>query len=285
MKSKTSLQLSVILGAIVFMMAGLSSVYAVSCGDVLDSGGTVVLDTDLACSTNVVLTVTNGTILDLNGHTLRGNRVGTGVILDGAGSGLKNGTIWRNAVSVVLKGTGGHLVRNVTIHGGDVAIDSRSDGNVIENCKADTLRGSAFDIGGNKNWLINNIVNGANGDGFIIYGGNTCLLWNKASGADGGGFHVFSSNNKLLRNIADANSQLSESGILVDGGNNWLIRNRARRNTLSGITVEGRNNRMIRNRAKDSTYSFDLVDTNTDCDGNIWKKNFFGTRDPATCIE
>ena len=83
MNNKNRTQLIAILGA--FTMAALSSVYAVSCGDVLASGKRVVLEADLTCSTDdPALTVTNGTILDLNGHTVGGNRNGFGVILDGA---------------------------------------------------------------------------------------------------------------------------------------------------------------------------------------------------------
>ena len=282
MKNKTELQLSVILGAFIFMMFGMSSVYAVSCGDVLASGKTVVLGADLTCTTeDPALTVTNGTVLNLNGHTVRGNGNGFGVILDGAGSGLKNGTIENTDAAVILTGMGGHLVRNLTVTNCNDGIASLSDGNVIEKCKAIGIVYDGFFIEGNGNWLIKNIATGSH-SGFFLFGSNTSLLRNRAVENRGNGFEVNSDNNKFLRNVSDGNT--NGNGFLVNGDSNWLVHNRARENKLAGIAVSKEDNRLIRNRTKNNE-EVDLTDVHADCRGNIWKKNFFGTRIPATCIK
>ena len=282
MKNEIRLRLVAILGA--FMMAGLSAVYAVSCGDVLASGGTVVLGADLTCSTDdPVLTVTNGTKLDLNGHTVSCDSGNSGIFIDGAGSVLKNGTITGGCFrGVILEGTGGHLVRNVKVTNSDIGIESRSDGNVIEKSKAIGIAEDGFIITGNNNWLINNLAQG-NDSGFYILGSNTCLLRNKALDNQSGlGFDISSDHNQLLRNVSKSNT--NGSGFGVSGDNNWLVRNNAKENERDGIGVSGEDNRLIRNRAKDNE-DFDLADSNPGCDGNIWKKNLFGTRNPAGCIE
>ena len=297
MENKIGFQTIVFFGA--FIMASVSSIYsnAVSCGDVLDSGKTVVLESDLNCA--ISLTVTNGTTLDLNGHTFScGANFPGGIILDGAGSVLKNGTIDGECLpNVSLKGIGGHLVRNITItRGVDEAFVSESNGNVIENCNI-TSDADGFKIFGNHNWLINNLVSTSR-KGFVIDASNTCLLRNKAYGNDEDGFIISSINSQLLRNVADGNGDVfgphgEDLGFGLAIENSWLVRNGARRNSGDGIRVSGGNNLMVRNRAKDNgepslpdeDRGVDLVDANPDCDENIWKKNFFGTRDPDTCIE
>ena len=193
---------------------------------------------------------------------------------------MKNGTIENTDAAVILKGMGGHLVRNLTVTNCNDGIASLSDGNVIEKCKAIGIVYDGFYIEGNGNWLIKNIATDSQ-LGFSFYGSNTSLLRNRAVENRGNGFEVNSDNNKLLRNVSDNNSF---RGFAVTGDSNWLVRNHAQENERYGIRVSGENNRMIRNRAKNNE-DVDLADTHPDCNGNIWKKNFFGTRDPVTCIE
>jgi hypothetical protein len=88
----------------------------IQCGDVLGPGGRFELEHDLECG-NFGVTVRDGAILDLNGHIVacRPGSAFRCVVLTGTGAQLRNGAGQGGFhQSIVLEGTGGHTVRNVT---------------------------------------------------------------------------------------------------------------------------------------------------------------------------
>jgi hypothetical protein len=151
--------------------------HTIRCGDTLGPGGVFQLPADLDCGeVSPALTVRDGALLDLGGHTIRaGGQADDLVIrLDGRGAVLQNGTVEGPENGISLEGHGGHTVRGVKVNtDGTSGLVVQSDHNRLLNNSA----GSAivgFAIGGRKNLLVNNL--GLGQLGFAI-GGDANLLF------------------------------------------------------------------------------------------------------------
>lgn len=118
------------------------------------------------------------------------------------------------------------------------------------------------------------------------------------NGLDGVSLFNGANNNTLRNNSMDANglrtSARRGNGINLFGGanNNLIERNRVARNSDNGISVGSQNNRIRNNVALQNSAlpplnaavpTFDLRDTNLNCDNNQWVGNRFNTRNMA-CI-
>jgi len=136
------LPIAMLLGVLGIALGSVPPTYAhgIQCGDVLGPGGRFVLERDFACpqSNGPAITIRDGAILDLQGHlvTCSSGAIGC-VILTGRGAQLLNGAV--GAVqheNIVLKGDGGHTVRNVTSEFADRNILVQSDHNQLINVYA-----------------------------------------------------------------------------------------------------------------------------------------------------
>ena len=89
---------------------------AVNCGDIITT--TSQLTNDLHCTTNPALTLVGPASLDLNGFTVYGDFVtDNGIVLEGSGATLGNGTVTKfNRFGVILREGGNHIVKNVVSH-------------------------------------------------------------------------------------------------------------------------------------------------------------------------
>ena len=236
----------------------------IQCGDVLGPGGRFRLEHDLVCTLHA-LTV-DSALLDLNEHTVTCPHPSIDcIILTGVGAQLQNGTVeGGHHVSILVIGTGGHTVRNVTSTLVDGNIRVFSDNNRLINVMAESVFNPAFLINGDNNRLTNNsaFCIGLFGAGCIFVGG---------------------SGNHLVDNFATSTVSASmASGFQIAGHNNRLRGNEAINNEQRGIVVMGTGNDLRHNIAVDN--ALDLQDTNGDCAHNSWKHNVFATRAPA-CIE
>lgn len=256
-----------LLGALGIMLGSVTPAHAdvIQCGDVLGPGGRFELEHDLECNVHAV-TVRDGAILDLNGHIVEcPNGLGC-IILTGTGAQLLNGAV-RGFFhqSIVLEGSGGHTVRNVTSTAVDHNILVRSDQNQLINVYADSGFSPAFDIAGNHNRLIDNIAHC-----FILATAPGCIL-------------IEGDENRLINNFATSTTNVSRTASFsIIGNNNVLRGNRAIGNEEGpGIVVTGTGNRLTRNTALQNP--LDLQDTSGDCAQNTWRQNTFKTSDPD-CI-
>lgn len=264
----------------------------VMCGDTIgvDTPMNAKLRADLLCSTDPALTLAGGARLNMRGFTVECENDGIfGIVLQGAGARLQNGTVAGCFIGVDLAGTGSHHVRKVTSR------DNRSEG-----IEADS----------NDNWLVQNTAYGNGSDGFDTDGENNRLFRNLARD-NGDGFELDGNNNILVRSLAHNND---DKGIDFDGsdGNrvwfnivtsnrgpgigldrrsssNQIRGNKVKDNDGDGIFVEllepgeAGNNVVTNNRAFGN--ATDLVDQNPDCGNNVWRRNRFDTADPASCID
>jgi parallel beta-helix repeat protein len=258
-----------LLGALGITLGSATAAHAhdIQCGDVLGPGGRFELEHDLECGSHAV-TVRDGAILDLNGHIVACRPLGFEcIILTGAGAQLLNGAVeGRFDCAIILEGTGGHLVRNVTsVFPIDISIAVRSDHNQLINVMAESSASPAFSISGNHNRLTDSIAR----CGFLRFGG--CIT----VGGDG---------NRLIDNFATSTRlfDLDGGGFLIAGNNNVLRGNRAIGDEGPGILVTGTGNILSHNTALRNT--LDLQDTSGDCAQNTWRQNTFRTSDPA-CID
>jgi hypothetical protein len=201
----------------------------IQCGDVLGPGGRFALEHNLECDFHAV-TVRDGAILDLNGHIVA-CRPGRGiqcVILTGVGAQLLNGAVQGGFhESIVLEGTGGHTVRNVTstLVDNNILIGVQSDHNQLINVMAQSAFNPAFNIAGNNNRLTDNIAQ--------------CFEL-----AFGGCIRIHGDGNRLINNFATSTRAggPQNGGFLITGNHNVLRRNRAIRNEGPGIVVTGTGN-------------------------------------------
>jgi parallel beta-helix repeat protein len=258
-----------LLGTIGITLGSVTLAHAddIQCGDVLGPGGRFELEHDLECPRGPAVTVRDGAILDLNGHLVQCGPVTIGcIVLTGVGAQLLNGAV-RGALheNIVLEGTGGHTVRNVTSTFVDASIRVPSDNNRLINILADSSFNPAFIITGNHNLLSDNI---ARCFSMLFSGGCIAVTGNE---------------NRLIDNFATATAEAGRGfGFRIIGNNNVLRRNRATSNEHVGIIVTGTGNRLQRNTALENP--LDLQDTNGDCAQNTWEQNTFRTSDPA-CIQ
>lgn len=110
---------------------------------------------------------------------------------------------------------------------------------------------------------------------------------NTVSGSSSDGIRLTTavSASRVVNNVVRTNGRdgihLQESittGASAD--RNLVQNNQVGRNARDGIHVEGEENRILNNRSQENT-NIDLVDTNVDCDMNVWSGNMFGTADPS----
>jgi hypothetical protein len=131
---------------------------AIQCGDVLGPGGRFELRANLECDTGAV-TLRDGATLDLKGHIVACRQFGPCVVLTGAGARLLNGAVQGSEhESIVLEGTGGHTVRDVTSTLVDANVLVLSDHNRLINVMAESVESPAFIIIGNQNRLTDSIA-------------------------------------------------------------------------------------------------------------------------------
>jgi hypothetical protein len=240
----------------------------VQCGDVLGPGGRFTLEQDIVCQggTSVGVTVQDGAVLDLNGHTVNCSGLNGCVLLTGAGATLLNGKVQNAGLeNIRLGGTGRHTVRNVTSVFVDLSVIVTSDHNTLIDVVADGGLSSRFTISGHHNRLVNSIA--------------LCGLFGEAC------IRVEGDRNLLIGNVVTVGPD--HTGIEISGDNNVVERNRVIWIVASGtshpaIDVTGTGNRIMHNTAM-TEGATDLVDRNGDCTHNTWRRNIFVTSDPA-CI-
>lgn len=121
------LPIAMLLGVIGIALGSVTPTYAdgIQCRDVLGPGGRFELEHDLTCPFGLRITIQDGAVLDLHGHTVTcsGPAIEC-VVLTGTGAQLLNGAVGETLhFSIVLEGNGKHTVRNVTSEG--------ADGNII----------------------------------------------------------------------------------------------------------------------------------------------------------
>jgi parallel beta-helix repeat protein len=222
------------------------SAWAVQCGDVLVSAGTLVLDADLTCpnpdldSHRVGIEVLGGTILDLNGHTVScGADLGRAIRLRHAQ--LRNGTI-ANCDEGITVNDGVVVERVVFIHNTvGVRVNGGHDNTLRNNTAMENEYGFLVfpneedDTGPHDNVLINNLATRNSGSGFVIGKGRHNRLLGNTASLNGKGFVLNSADIFAKANVAEENLGVGFE-ILGDGE---LEGNIARRNGGEGFVVDG----------------------------------------------
>ena len=156
------LQIATLLGACGIALGSVTPAHAedIQCGAVLGPGGRFALKHDLDCGPSIAVTIQDGAILDLQGHivTCTGSTFPC-IRLRGTGAQLLNGAVdGGHHESIVLEGSGGHTVRNVTSTLADNNILVQSDHNQLINVYAASTINPAFHITGNHNRLTDSIA-------------------------------------------------------------------------------------------------------------------------------
>jgi parallel beta-helix repeat protein len=237
---------------------------AVSCGDVIPAGATVLLQADLICDeVETALVVKGPAVLDLNGFSIRckdtngnGREVIQGVALEGAGAVLRNGVVRDCRQAVAVRGTGRHQVIGVrALFWASDGFRVDSDRNHLTGNESMFNGGLGYAVRGKANVIAGNTATG-NRQGFDVEQRNTIEL-NVAAGNELTGFFVRSRNAKLRRNRALGSS----IGFQITGRNNLLERNQAESNRTGFVLTDlSKRNRLVGNEAEDSNISGFIVD-------------------------
>jgi hypothetical protein len=238
------------------------------CGDTLGPGGVFQLQADVDCEADLALTVRDGALLDLGGHTV--TALGTAVLLEGRGAVLQHGRAGGGGLATVrVAGDGGHTVRGIEATAREAAdgILVVSDHNhVLNNVGLGSNLG--LRIEGHHNLVAGNI--GLGQGAVIVTGDHNLLLNNHSPEGQHFGVRIEGDHNLLVGNQGRGVGE----GFVVRGDGNTVVGNLMTR-AETGILVQGEDNRLVRNTALENL--IDLVDAHDDCDGNVWHQNVFRT--------
>ena len=215
--------------AILLVLATPASATHVQCGDTLTSDTT--LDSDLVdCHPIGVQVIGPDITLDLNGHTIDGQRAGYGVWSFRDGFDIKNGTVREFALGVVFDGnleTSGHQVTGTAIADTDIALDaSNTNGIVLAGNLITSFRFFGIRLTGDEALVAGNLFEG---DGAALitgpFGGNddNVVTGNHFVGPRTGGGGLNGDRNLVSANVLQGVS----GGFAVTGTGNLVTLNTA----------------------------------------------------------
>ncbi len=207
----------------------------IKCGGTLGAGGTFVLTHDLTCLKDVedryrpALSVINGAILDLNGHTVTCDERHVGIAVVRAT--LLNGTVRGCGEGVTAHDS---VVTRMTLieNGWGVYLQGTDDNLIIANTAAGNGVGFGLEDGGERNTFIDNVAR-ANGSGFNSDSGiDNVFIGNRASDNLRSGFSLDGYRLTLVSNVAKRNRE----GFSFDSpGRLKLVGNMAKHNETHGF--------------------------------------------------
>jgi parallel beta-helix repeat protein len=142
---------------------------------------------------------------------------------------------------------------------------------------------------------VSEVTSTSNFFGFVVNGGfaagcnQSCpstkndFQGNTATFNDQHGFTMNGANDNTFRDNNASNNTNGDGLLLFIANGNDVRDNITNNNGDNGIAVGGTDNDIRHNTAQGNA-AFDLQDTNTNCGGNTWKLNTFGTAN-QTCIQ
>jgi parallel beta-helix repeat protein len=223
----------------------------IACGDTLP-WGYFRLSNDVVCadgdtSSSPAITLTRGTVLDLNGHTINCNQqIRDGILIEGTGNILFHGSVSGCTHGVHIRSNHNYIV-GVTAHDNrqrGFFVDD-SDNNHFVKCVAEANGQQGFDVrvpgengtGAVNNLFVNCVAVGNGRQGFNVEGPE-----GDVPGPD---------NNLFVNCVARENGRHGFKILLGDG--NHIRHSDALANCRDGIEVEaGDDNTIINNRAEDN---------------------------------
>jgi parallel beta-helix repeat protein len=285
---------------------GLSAVQADAAPVILGCGAVVTTDVVLGadigpCQDSAIVVGADNITVDLNGHQLFGTG-GTVVVHQAAGVfsdthrgvTVTNGTVHDMYHGVRIRAGSNNVVTRMTVRdnaGGDgIDIESSTDNVVSFNT---VFHNSGFagmttfntnslpGVLSARNTFTDNLVYANSSNGITVENGSGHVVRrNQVVSNTRDGISLF---NGVSGNLVESN-QVSSSGAnginVRTGANSNIVRlNQVTRSTLRGIQVGGQSNQILGNTAQGNLV--DLLDSNTNCDANVWSANRFGTATPS----
>jgi parallel beta-helix repeat protein len=236
------------------------------CSTVISQPGTYVVANDLSCffedgidivADHVILMLNNHQIVAFSDYGFFGNGISVGIGVQSGNSHVQ--ILGPGTITGFNGGVNFEQVSFSTVR--DVTATSNFFGIIVNGGFG---AGCAQACPSTKNVFQGNTATFNDQHGFTMNGANDNSFRenNASNNLNGAGLLVFTaSGNDLHANIANGNGG---SGISVSAGT-------ATDNTINGNTAQNNGN-------------FDLADLNTNCDGNVWKHNTFGSANQA-CIQ
>ena len=284
---------------------GLNAVQAGAAPVVLGCGAVVTTSVQLAadigpCHDHAIIVGADNITIDLNGHQVFGEggtvvvHQASGVFSDNhTGVVVTNGTIHHMYHGVRIRRGSHNLVTKITARdnaGGDGVVFETSTDNVAS---FNTIFGNSGFAGmatfntnslpgqsAARNTFTDNIVYLNNSHGITIENGTGHIVRrNQVSTNARDGISLFTGVSGIL---VEANQVFANAGNGINvraGANGNIVRaNQVSRNAGRGIQVSGQNNQILTNVASGNL--LDLLDSNANCDANVWSGNRFGSATP-----
>jgi parallel beta-helix repeat protein len=187
---------------------------ALSCGQTVTVS--VALTADMSCPGSDGLGIgANGIVVNLNGHTIRGDGTHTGVLDSGhTGVVIENGTVDGFNYGILLQPGASGTVQNVRSQTSVIGIDALGNSMLIS---GDYALGSGTGIlvaDGSGAKVIGNWAESSASDGIDVEDATgVSVTGNKATNNIGSGIVLFNSTGLVSGNVADGNSN---SGIVLN---------------------------------------------------------------------
>ncbi len=207
--------------------------YAISCGDTIFPGESVVLDSDLIdCTESPALTIVGRADVDLNDKSIScalasdGNSVTTnsiGIQVEGQKARVRNGKIENCYTGVRVEGSGKHkLYGLVVLH-------------TVDFKRGEDFGGFGLLVLSNRNRFTENTILNISGEGFVLGQAENPL--------------VSAKHNILKQNVVSGSGDHAYR--IKNGTHNLLLHNVAEDSVTEGFRSQDRYNKFIRNVATD----------------------------------
>jgi len=261
----------VVMGLFVFLFAGIfSQAQAINCGDEIKTNTSLDADLDCSIENDTALTVIGPASLDLNGFEIKCSPGQDGIVVEGTGATILNGTVSGGRRGIRLKDGGYHRVVNLRVINCNTGENPRgirveSDNNELKNNYIEkSVKG--IRVENNNNLIDGNTIVDNDAENCDVRGSENLVVNNTARDGKEECFLIGDLEGK--EDEQTANDNLFQNNVAINCGAGGFV-------AASGTS----GNYIIRNTAFENTPS-DFIDYNRNCKDNEWIMNTAGSGSP-----
>ena len=211
----------------------------------------VKLTTDLTCSGDGIVVGKDGITIDLNGHTVTGDRGPTDIGIKNLGGyvdvTVTGGVVEKFAVGVQGFNTSDRMqLTHVVVSGNIAGVDIFGDSVRVSSSKFTGNGSSGILIHGDSARVVSSEAHGNVLIGILVDGDSARVTSSQASGNGNQGINIQGASARVTSSQASGND---DHGIVVQGASALVTASQASGNGLDGIFVEGASPRVTSSQA------------------------------------